>query len=282
MMGYAFIPRIPLSDWIEWLKDWVGVNFAPFFSAVRTIIVGIVESFEFVFDFIPPLILILLIAALMWWIGSWRLGLFALAGMYLIYNLGYWYETMDTLALVLTAALISVVAGIPLGIWCAKSNTVQSIVTPILDFMQTMPAFVYLLPAVSFFRLGVVPGVIASVIFAIPPTIRLTNLGIRQVPEDLVEAADAYGSTSLQKLFKLQVPLAVPTIMAGINQTIMLALSMVVIAAMIGAQGIGVKVYTAITQAKVGLGFEAGLAVVVLAIILDRLTQNIVKNKRRG
>jgi glycine betaine/proline transport system permease protein len=145
-----------------------------------------------------------------------------------------------------------------------------------------MPAFVYLLPAVSFFSLGVVPGVVASVIFSIPPTIRLTNLGIRQVPGDLVEAADAFGSTPMQKLLKLQLPIAVPTIMAGINQTIMLALSMVVVASMIGAQGVGVDVYRAVTQTKTGVGFEAGLAVVVLAIILDRITQNLVTKKRKG
>ncbi len=178
--------------------------------------------------------------------------------------------------------VISVVIGIPLGIACARSDRVQKIVTPVLDFMQTMPAFVYLLPAVAFFSLGVVPGVIASVIFGIPPTIRLTNLGIRQVPADLVEAADAFGSTPMQKLFKLQLPIAAPTIMAGVNQTIMLSLSMVVIASMIGAQGVGADVYRAVTQAKTGVGFEAGLAVVVLAIILDRITQNLVKNKRKG
>jgi len=174
-----------------------------------------------------------------------------------------------------------VLFGVPIGIFCSRSNAVQNIVTPILDFMQTMPAFVYLIPAVTFFSLGVVPGVIASVIFAIPPTIRLTNLGIRQVPADLIEAANAFGSTSMQKLVKLQLPLALPTILAGINQTIMLSLSMVVFASMIGAQGVGAVVYKSVTQVKIGEGFEAGLAIVILAILLDRLTQNILKTKRK-
>jgi glycine betaine/proline transport system substrate-binding protein len=190
---------------------------------------------------------------------------------------------MNTLGLVITSGLISILFGIPIGIWCAYSKMVHRIISPLLDFMQTMPAFVYLLPAVTFFSLGVVPGVIASVIFAIPPTIRLTYLGIKQVNGELTEAANAFGSTAWQKLFKVELPLAMPTLMAGVNQTIMLSLSMVVIASMIGAQGIGATVYRAVTQLKIGQGFEAGLAVVVLAIVLDRFTQNLFKSKtQRG
>lgn len=277
------LPRLPLGDGVEWLEDWLKVHADPLFQVIVAVIGGTVEGFEFLFrDFFSPIVLIVLFTLIAWVIGKWRLGIFALIGLLLIHNLGLWDLTMQTLALVLTSALISIFIGVPLGIWCARSKGLQSLITPVLDFMQTMPAFVYLLPAVSFFRLGVVPGVIASVIFAIPPTIRLTNLGIRQVPEDLVEAADAFGSTPMQKLIKLQLPLAVPTIMAGINQTIMLSLSMVVIASMIGAQGVGATVFRAVTQVKIGIGFEAGLAIVILAIILDRLTQNIIKNKRRG
>jgi len=205
---------------------------------------------------------------------------FALIGLYLIENLGLWEQSMQSLALVLTASILSILVGVPLGIVCARSATLRNVVTPVLDFMQTMPAFVYLLPAVSFFKLGVVPGVIASIIFAVPPTIRLTNLGIRQVPEELVEAADAFGSTPMQKLMKLQLPMAMPTIMAGINQTIMLSLSMVVIASMIGAQGVGALVYRAVTQVKTGAGFEAGIAIVIMAILLDRLTQNAFKKNK--
>lgn len=185
----------------------------------------------------------------------------------------------QTLTLVLTSSLIALVIGVPLGIWMAKSKTVEVIVKPILDFMQTMPAFVYLIPAVAFFGIGMVPGVIASVIFAMPPTIRMTNLGIRQVPADLIEAADSYGSTSWQKLIKVQLPLAKSTLMAGVNQSMMLSLSMVVIASMIGAMGLGNKVYFAVGRNDAGSGFAAGLAIVILAIILDRITQAINRSK---
>lgn len=252
------------------------------FEAFSWLIQGIVQLFSVVFQFPPALLLILLFGLLALWLGKWPFALFTVLGLFLIFNLGYWQETMDTLALVVTSAFISIVFGIPLGILSAQKKLAEKILTPILDFMQTMPAFVYLIPSVIFFGLGVVPGVMASVIFAVPPTIRLTNLGIQQVAGDLIEASDAFGSTPGQKLLKVQLPLAIPSIMAGINQTIMLSLSMVVIASMIGAQGIGAVVYRAVTQIKTGQGFEAGLAIVILAIILDRMTQNIVKRKRRG
>jgi len=274
------LPKLPLGDGIERLEDWLTEHFAPFFDLVKTVIGTMTETFETILLFFPPIVLILIIAGLAYLVGKWKFAVFALLGLLLIHNLELWEPTMQSLALVLTASILSIAFGIPIGIWCASSNTVRNIITPVLDFMQTMPAFVYLLPAVSFFSLGVVPGVIASVIFAVPPTIRLTNLGIRQVPEELVEAADSFGSTPLQKLFKLQLPLALPTIMAGINQTIMLSLSMVVIASMIGAQGVGALVYRAVTQVKVGSGFEAGIAIVIIAILLDRLTQNVFKKSQ--
>lgn len=271
------LPKIPLADWIEWLESWLETNLEPLFGFIRVVVGETVNGLEAVLSWFPAIVLILLFTLLAWFIGKWKMALFTLIGLYVIENLGYWSQTMQTLALVLTAAFISVLIGVPIGILCARSNSIQKIVTPVLDFMQTMPAFVYLLPAVTFFSLGVVPGVISSIIFAIPPTIRLTNLGIRQVPEELVEAADAFGSTPAQKLFKLQLPIAKPTIMAGINQTIMLSLSMVVIASMIGAQGVGAYVYRAVTQGNTGVGFEAGLAIVILAIILDRLTQQVIR-----
>ncbi|WP_159885867.1 ABC transporter permease [Paenibacillus puerhi] len=274
------MPKLPLDKWVETGVDWLGDNLSFVFELISTLIEGIVNGLSAAFHFPPALVLIVLIAALAYYLGKWRFALFAAIGLLLVDNLGFWSHTMDTLALVMTSALISILIGIPVGVWCAQSDKARSIFTPLLDFMQTMPAFVYLIPAVTFFGLGVVPGVIASVIFAVPPTIRLTNLGIRQVAEDLVEAADAFGSTPGQKLFKLQFPLAMPSIMAGVNQTIMLALSMVVIASMIGAQGIGADVYRAVTQIKTGQGFEAGLAIVVLAILLDRITQYIMKKKR--
>jgi glycine betaine/proline transport system permease protein len=229
---------------------------------------------------IPALLLIAIFTAIAWYTSRWGVALFTGLGLLLILNLGYWEGTMSTLALVLTSVIISILIGVPLGIWMSQNDGLRNFFTPVLDFMQTMPAFVYLIPAILFFGIGMVPGIIASVIFAMPPTIRLTNLGIRQVPEDLVEAANAFGSTTGQKLFKVQLPLAMPTIMAGINQSIMLALSMVVIASLVGAPGLGADVYRAVTQIKVGIGFEAGLAIVILAIMLDRISQNIGKKRK--
>lgn len=274
------ISKIPLDEWVEFIVDKLEMNLGVLFQFISTCIEGTVNALSFIFHGVPVLIFIGLVSVLAFYLGRWSFALFSGLGLLLIDNLGFWSHTMDTLALVLTSALISIIIGIPIGVWCAQSDKFRNVATPLLDFMQTMPAFVYLIPAVTFFGLGVVPGVIASVIFAVPPTIRLTNLGIRQVAEDLVEAADAFGSTPSQKLFKLQFPLALPSIMAGMNQTIMLSLSMVVIASMIGAQGIGADVYRAVTQIKTGQGFEAGLSIVVLAILLDRMTQYILKRKR--
>ncbi|MFD2114506.1 ABC transporter permease [Paenibacillus yanchengensis] len=275
------LPKLPLASWIEAIEKWLDVNFGPFFDVIRISIDYVVNLINASLIYFPAIVVIIIFSALAWYLGKWRMGVFTAIGLLLIDNLGLWSQTMQTLALVLTAAAISILVGVPIGILCSASRSIQKIVTPILDFMQTMPAFVYLLPAITFFRLGVVPGVISSIIFAIPPTIRLTNLGIRQVPEELVEAADAFGSTPSQKLFKLQLPLAMPTIMAGINQTIMLSLSMVVIASMIGAQGVGALVYRSVTQGKTGVGFEAGLAIVIIAIILDRLTQQVMNKTKK-
>jgi len=276
------LPKIPLAEWVEWAEAWLENHLSPLFDLIRIVVGETVNGLDTALNALPALVLILIFSAVAWYIGKWKMGLFTLFGLLIIDNLGFWSQTMQTLALVLTAAFISVLIGVPVGILCARKNSIQKIVTPVLDFMQTMPAFVYLLPAVTFFSLGVVPGVISSIIFAIPPTIRLTNLGIRQVPSELVEAADAFGSTPSQKLFKLQLPIALPTIMAGINQTIMLSLSMVVIASMIGAQGVGAYVYRAVTQGNTGVGFEAGLAIVILAIILDRLTQQVIRKTKTG
>jgi ABC-type proline/glycine betaine transport system permease subunit len=273
--------KIPLSDWVNSAVKWLEKVLDPVFQAVALLIGSVVNTFEWLFTVAPSFIFIAVAAIFAFWLGRWPFAAFTALGLLLIDNLGYWEGSMETLALVVTSAFISVMIGVPVGILCARHDSIRGIITPVLDFMQTMPAFVYLIPAVTFFGLGVVPGVIASVIFAIPPTIRLTKLGIRQVPAELVEAADAFGSTSRQKLFKLQLPLAVPTIMAGINQTIMLSLSMVVIASMIGAQGIGAEVYKAVTQVKIGEGFAAGLAIVILAIILDRFSQHLVNRKNR-
>ncbi|MDQ0161457.1 ABC transporter permease [Bacillus alveayuensis] len=270
------LPKIPIGQWVDQTVSYLNSSFGYIFEWIAFMISTFVDFFVFVTSSVPALIFILLLAALTY-VLSQKAGLtfLTLFGLLLIWNIGYWEQTLNTLALVLTSVIISIIVGIPLGIVASQSDGFSKFITPILDFMQTMPAFVYLIPSIIFFGIGVVPGIIASVIFAMPPTIRLTNLGIRQVPEYLIEAADAFGSTTKQKLLKVQLPLAASTIMAGINQCIMLALSMVVIASLVGAPGLGVDVYRAVTRIEVGKGFEAGLSIVILAIILDRLTQNL-------
>lgn len=276
------IPQLPVSDWINHFVNWLE-GFTGFFNGITNFIGGIINGFQWIFDLIPIWLFIVLVVGGTYWLNRktkhWTLISFEVIGLLYVWNQGYWRDMTQTLTLVLTSSLIALVIGVPIGIWMAKSKVVEIIVKPILDFMQTMPAFVYLIPAVAFFGIGMVPGVIASVIFAMPPTIRMTNLGIRQVPEDLIEAADSYGSTSWQKLIKVQLPLAKSTLMAGVNQSMMLSLSMVVIASMIGAMGLGNKVYFAVGRNDAGSGFAAGLAIVILAIILDRITQAINRSK---
>lgn len=280
-MGSQLFPKLPLGHWVNLFVQFLETHLAGFFSVIRSIIEALVSALVWFLSIGPPYLWIVVLALVMWWIIDWKGGLLTLIGLGLINNLGYWGQTVNTLALVMMSVFIAIVIGIPFGIWMSQKDSVKSIITPVLDFMQTMPAFVYLIPSVIFFNLGVAPGVIATVIFAMPPTVRLTNLGIRQVPADLIEAADAFGSTSNQKLMKVQLPLAVPTLMTGINQSIMLSLSMVVIASLVGAPGLGAVVYRAVTQVDVGKGFEGGLSLVIIAMILDRFSQNIKKQKRR-
>ncbi|MFC0270786.1 ABC transporter permease [Metabacillus herbersteinensis] len=277
------IPKIPLGEWVDTFVAYLTETFEGLFELISSWIDGIVTFIVTIFTFLPAIGLIAIIAALAWIVSKkWTFAIFTLIGLLFIHNIGYWEQTIDTLALVLTSVFISVIIGVPLGIWASQSERASRVITPILDFMQTMPAFVYLIPAIFFFGIGVVPGVISSVIFAMPPTIRLTNLGIRQVPEDLVEAANAFGSTTKQKLFKVQLPLATKTILAGINQSIMLALSMVVIASLVGAPGLGVDVFRAVSRLEVGIGFEAGISIVILAIILDRMTQYLGSRRQNS
>ncbi len=227
-------------------------------------------------NYLPAWLSILLYCALVISITTeLKLVVASCLGLLLVWNLGLWEPLVSTFVLVVIATLLSIVIGIPMGILAALSSTVHRILMPILDFMQTLPAFVYLLPAIFFFGLGATPAVFATVIFSAPPVIRLTVLGIDQVPEDLIEAADAFGSTWYQKLIKVQIPMSMPSIKAGINQTVLLALSMVVIAAMIGAPGLGSEVWRAIQRLKTGMGFEAGISIVILAMILDRLLQSV-------
>ena len=277
-----FIPEIQIADATEAVTDWLTDTFSFIFDPINK---HFGNFMEFVADDvlmnIPPVIFIILVALLAFFVTGkkWGLAVFSIVGLWLIYNQGHWDDLMNTVTLVLLASILSIIIGVPIGILMAKNKTANAIFKPILDFMQTMPAFVYLIPAVAFFGIGMVPGVFASLIFATPPTVRFTNLGIRQVPKELVEASDAFGSTGAQKLFKVELPMAKSTIMAGINQTVMLALSMVVIASMIGAPGLGREVLSSLQRAQVGTGFVAGLGIVILAIIIDRLTQNINKKK---
>ena len=273
--------RINIGKYIEIAINWLTSNFSGFFDALNSGIGGFIDSLQNLLFFIPFWIVILLLAVLAWFKAGKGVGVFTVLGLLLIWGMGFWEATMETLALVLSSTFIALLIGIPLGIWTANSDRCNSVMRPILDFMQTMPAFVYLIPAVLFFGLGAVPGAFATLIFAMPPVVRLTGLGIRQVPEDIVEATRSFGATRWQLLFKVQLPLALPTILTGINQTIMMSLSMVVIAAMIAAGGLGEIVLKGITQMKIGLGFEGGIAVVILAIILDRITQGIANTKEK-
>ena len=269
-----------LGQYIETGITWLTEHFSPFFDGLSYIVGNFIECFQDVLYGIPFYVTIGLITLLSWFkAGRWT-ALFTVLGLLLIYGMGFWFETMQTLALVLSSTGIALLLGIPLGIWTARSARCNQIARPILDFMQTMPAFVYLIPAVLFFGLGTVPGAFATIIFAMPPVVRLTSLGISQVPETIIEASRSFGATPSQLLFKVQLPLALPTILTGVNQTIMMSLSMVVIAAMISAGGLGEIVLKGITQMKIGLGFEGGIAVVILAIILDRITQGLTKRNK--
>jgi ABC-type proline/glycine betaine transport system, permease component len=274
--------RIPLgqlvSAGVDWLLKYYGHLFDAFAAGVNTFIYVLKDGLLL----LPWWVSILIVAALSWRVRGWRLAVGSSIGLLLIYDLQLWSALIDTLVLVIISAFVSILIGLPLGILAARKQTFQRVMAPILDFMQTMPSFVYLIPALMLFGLGTVPAVFATVVFAMPPVIRLTNLGIRQVPVDLVEVGEAFGSTPFQLLWKIQLPLAMPTIMAGINQTMMLSLSMVVIAAMIGSGGFGQGVLAGISQMDIGKGFENGLAVVILAMILDRLSQGLINSSKKG
>jgi glycine betaine/proline transport system permease protein len=274
------IPKIPIGQTIERGIDWLVEHFSFLTRAISEVLGSGLDLIEAGFLAVPPWLFIGLAALLAWYLSRKRsIGLFTLLGLLLIWNMGLWPATVSTLSLVLVATLMAVSIGVPLGILIALNRVVNKAAMPVLDVMQTMPAFVYLIPAIPFFGLGKVAAIFSTVIFSMPPAIRLTCLGIQQVPRELVECADAFGSDRWQKLFKLQLPMATPTIMAGINQTIMLALSMVVIAAMIGARGLGGEVWRAIQRLQMGSGFEAGIAIVIIAIILDRILQRVGKGK---
>lgn len=271
----ALMPRLPIGDWIDAGIDWLKANLSWLFDLFSTVMDFLIGGLTDLLLLAPALVMVVVFALIAFVFRSWKLSLATLIGFAIVISMEQWETMMQTMALVLVATVFAVVIAVPLGILAAVSSTVSAIVKPVMDFMQTMPAFVYLIPAVTFFSIGVVPGVFATIIFALPPGVRMTELGIRQVDGETVEAGEAFGATRVQILRGIQLPLAVPTIMAGVNQVIMLALSMAVVAGMVGADGLGKEVVQAISTQNLPLGVEAGLAVVVLAVYLDRLTAAI-------
>lgn len=273
----SIIPKIPLGDFVEFLVKWIEAHFGTGLDLLSDKLDFLITALKDLLLFLPPEIFILALSIFVYFAGkrNIKMALGAGVGFLLILNMELWELSMQTLALVLSSAFLTLFIGIPVGILCAKNDLLNRLVRPMLDLMQTMPSFVYLIPALIFFGLGNVPGMIATVVFAMPPAIRLTNLGVRQVPKELNEVAEAFGSTSWQKLLKVELPVALPTIMAGVNQCIMLSLSMVVIASMIGARGLGYQVLFGIQRVDIGLGFEAGLGIVIIAVVLDRVTQSL-------
>ncbi|MFJ4921578.1 ABC transporter permease/substrate binding protein [Streptomyces sp. NPDC088725] len=269
------MPRIPLGNWVDSAVDWLQGNFSWLFDAISWLLTHMNDGINAALSAPEPLLLAGIFAVIAWWLRSLSAGVLAFIGFALIDSMELWDDAMVSLTMVLVATIITLVIAVPLGIWTARSKTVSSVVRPVLDFMQTMPAMVYLIPGVYFFGVGVTPGIIATIVFALPPGVRMTELGIRQVDGELVEAAEAFGTTPRNTLLRVQLPLALQTIMAGINQVIMLALSMVVIAGMVGGGGLGGDVFQAIGNINIGLGAEAGLSVVILAIYLDRITGSL-------
>ncbi|MCT7667830.1 ABC transporter permease [Shinella kummerowiae] len=268
-----------IGDGVDSAVNYILDNFAPLLDLIAAAIGAVANGIQSALQATPTSLGLAIFVLLSLWRVGFGFAAFTAVSLWLVDLMGLWSAMMETLSLVLASTLVAMLIGLPLGIAMARSNRVAAIVRPLLDLMQTMPAFVYLIPAAMFFGLGAVPGTIATVIFSMPPVVRLTNLGIRQVHAEFIEAGNAFGCTAMQLLFKVQLPNALPSIMAGINQTIMLALSMVVIASMIGAGGIGNTVLTGIQRLDVGTGFEGGIAVVILAVILDRITQSLGKER---
>ncbi|MDC7219187.1 MAG: proline/glycine betaine ABC transporter permease [Spirochaetales bacterium] len=280
MIDFPEIIDFPLADGIDAAMDWLLEHLDGFFDAVGFIILQVVNFFEGIFLFVPWFVLIPLVGLAGWkLIGKWKTGIVFMLLLMLIGSFGYWDLAMRTLALVIASVFFSLLIGIPTGISMARNDRTQAILQPILDGMQTMPSFVYLIPALMFFGMGKVPAMFATIIYAVPPVIRLTNVGIRTVDPEAVEASKAFGATPRQVLFDVQLPLAKPSIMVGINQTTMMALAMVVMGSMIGAKGLGMEVLVAISRIEVGQGFEAGLSIVILAIIIDRITHSFSEKK---
>lgn len=273
--------NLPLEKWTNtFVNEWFIPTVGEFFDVISEGIGWFISLVTNLFTGTTPVLMAVILILIAWKFAGKGMALFTVIGLLYLGSVDIWKEAMQTLSIVIVATFFSIIVGIPIGILCSKSKTTDKVVRPILDFMQTLPSFVYLIPAILLFGLGGVPAVISTFIFATPPAVRMTNLGIRQVPADVVEAAQAFGATQKQLLLKVQLPLAIPTIMAGINQTIMLSLSMAVVASMIGAPGLGSLVLAGISSVNVGKGLVGGLGIVVLAIILDRITQGLGKKKQ--
>ena len=270
---------IPLDDWVSQGVGWLVDNHRDIFQTLKWPVEKILSGFDHGLNALPPLVVIALIVLAAWKFSGIRLAIFSAIVMFVVGFLGLWQETMTTLAMVLSSVLFCALAGLPLGIWAGRSDRFEAGIRPVLDAMQTTPAFVYLVPIVMLFSVGNVAGVLATIIFALPPLIRLTSLGIRQVNPELVEAAFAFGATNRQVLTRVQIPLAMPTILAGLNQTIMMALSMVVIAALIGAGGLGSPVILGLNTLDIGRAVIGGVAIVLMAIVLDRITQSMAAKR---
>lgn len=274
---------LPLDEWVDaFINDWLVTNFRPVFRALQWPVNQVLGGFEAFLMAIPFVVFLVVLAAIAWRTAGLGVALFTALSLLLIDLMDVWSQTMTTLAMIFTAVTFCALVGVPLGIAAAKSDRFAFLMRPVLDVMQSIPAFVYLVPIVMLFGVGMVPGVIATIIFALPPVVRLTNLGIRQVQAELVEAAYAFGSSSWQVLWEIQIPLALRAIMAGLNQTLMLSLSMAVIAALIGAGGLGLTVFVAIGRLDVGLASLGGIGIILLAIILDRITQAVGESAAGG
>jgi len=271
--------KLPLADWVDGAVAWLVQAGGPFFDWLGRVLLKPLVGLENFLLWLPWWAVVLAVAAEAWKSAGWKLALGSALGLVFIGSLGLWTHAMRTLTLVIAGTALAVVVAIPTGIAMSRSDRLERAVRPLLDLMQTLPSFVYLVPILMLFGMGKVPAVLATFIYAVPPAIRLTNLGIRQVPADVVEAARAFGTTAGQMLVKVQLPLAMPTIMAGINQTVMMALSMVVIASMIGAAGLGTEVLNGIARIETGRSFAGGISIVILAIIIDRVTQGLTKSQ---
>ncbi len=271
--------KLPLADWVDRGVDWLVATGGPFFDWLGRVLLKPLVGLENFLLWLPWWVILLVVAAAAWKTSGWKLALGSALGLVFIGSLGLWTHAMRTLTLVIAGTALAVAVAIPTGIAMSRSDRLERAVRPLLDLMQTLPSFVYLVPILMLFGMGKVPAVLATFVYAVPPAIRLTNLGIRQVPADVVEAAKAFGTTGRQMLLKVQLPLAMPTIMAGINQTVMMALSMVVIASMIGASGLGTEVLNGIARIETGRSFAGGISIVILAIIIDRVTQGLSKSQ---